>query len=179
MHIGIELRKGALRQKEWREDIMNRRIPAIIACVTAAAVLAIGCNVSGNAANPQQTASSRSGSSNVADAKMDACMNNLKQLGIACKMFANEHDGNYPAAVEALFPEYTPDQTVFFCPATNSAGAAKGAASFVSDYEIVAGLNDKSPAKTVLIREKGANNHTAAGRNVLHLDGSGAFVAGN
>lgn len=56
-----------------------------------------------------------------------ACVNNLKQIGLFCKMFANEWGGgmypplspvrdNWMMDVEALYPEYVSDLGVFICP---------------------------------------------------------------
>jgi len=56
-----------------------------------------------------------------------SCQNNLKQLGLACKMYANESKGerypplsplrdNWMMSTDAVYPEYLPDLGVLVCP---------------------------------------------------------------
>jgi len=55
-----------------------------------------------------------------------SCANNLKQLGLVCKMFANEHKGAWPPLadtagllmfrMEDIYPEYLTDPNVLICP---------------------------------------------------------------
>ena len=61
-------------------------------------------------------------------ARRSSCMNNLKQMGIICKMYANESRGNkYPPSAPwsgarwsidglALYPEYLTDIKILICP---------------------------------------------------------------
>jgi prepilin-type N-terminal cleavage/methylation domain-containing protein/prepilin-type processing-associated H-X9-DG protein len=69
-------------------------------------------------------------------ARRASCQNNLKQLGLVLKMYANESKGERfpPKAIEprsfafdmnAIYPEYLTDLNVLFCPsdATDSPGA--------------------------------------------------------
>jgi len=61
-----------------------------------------------------------------------ACANNLKQLGLVCKMYANEWNGKFPPiddrrgnlAMEgnAIFPEYLTDLNVLICPGNEDHG---------------------------------------------------------
>ena len=82
-------------------------------------------------------------------ARRSSCQNNLKQIGLTLKMFANESPGNiYPSSyvnqrirasdtlvgtnafnsiwstmsIGAVFPEYISDVNVFYCPSDTSAG---------------------------------------------------------
>ncbi len=56
-----------------------------------------------------------------------SCQNNLKQIGLVCKMFANESKGevfpplsripnNWMMDMDAVYPEYVTDAQVFICP---------------------------------------------------------------
>ena len=44
------------------------------------------------------------------------CQNNLKQLGLVCKMFMNEHSNFTPPGWLSVYPEYLSDANVLFCP---------------------------------------------------------------
>jgi len=60
--------------------------------------------------------------------RRSSCANNLKQMGLVFKMYANEWDGRYPpvspifnnwmADMRALYPEYLTDLSVLVCPAS-------------------------------------------------------------
>ncbi len=74
-------------------------------------------------------------------ARRASCANNLKQMGVVFKMYADEWDGRFPpkkmympdgdsAAGEFIFngpsviPEYLTDPNVVFCPSFAQAGSA-------------------------------------------------------
>ncbi len=65
-------------------------------------------------------------------ARRASCANNLKQMGIVFKMYANESSGLYPssgqvartsAAFGVLYPEYLTDVKILICPSDSSASA--------------------------------------------------------
>lgn len=150
-----------------REMVMRNGICTVM--ILSMAVLGCGPVPSG-APGTQETAQPAP-----SDAKSAACINNIQQLGIGCKLYATEHDGRFPETIQELQPEYCPYKDNFVCPAAAPiTPPADG--TLASDYEIVPGLTDKSPAKAILIREKGQQNHTAPGYHILHVDGSVLFV---
>jgi len=156
--------------------MFGRSTMAII-MVVALVLLAAGCNPAGQ--TPRTAAPSAQADFSSPDAaKRAACQNNLKQLGMGCKLYASEHNDRFPDTLEAVYPEYMPDQDNFRCPGATRPPATSADAAKLSDYELVAGLTEKSPANTVLIREKSTANHTPAGRNVLYVDGHVEFIAG-
>jgi prepilin-type N-terminal cleavage/methylation domain-containing protein/prepilin-type processing-associated H-X9-DG protein len=73
-------------------------------------------------------------------ARRSSCANNLKQLGIVYKMYANEADGKWPKNqviadgpapwrgfattpdMKAIYPEYLTDLNVLFCPSASHVG---------------------------------------------------------
>jgi len=66
-------------------------------------------------------------------ARRASCANNLKQVGLICKMFANEHDGATPPLDTELgkwmfdagpvYPEYLTDTAILVCPSDTSVPA--------------------------------------------------------
>ena len=153
----------------------HSRMAAIAA--GALVLLAAGCNPAGQGnvspapAPPVQFSSPEEG-------KRAFCQNHLKQLGLGCKMHASEHNGRFPDSLQALYPEYNPSQDDFRCPGATRPPATAADTATLSDYEMIPGLTEKSPANTVLIREKSTANHTPAGRNVLYVDGHVEFITG-
>jgi hypothetical protein len=144
--------------------------------VIATVLLLAGCSPSGT--TPQKESERKA--DNVMDTSQDStrssCVNNLKQLGIGCRMYAKAHEGHFPDTIEALFPQYITDESLFRCPGAGSSGNSTLGTTGSSDYEMIPGMTEKSPAKAILIQEKNTGNHTTAGRNVLHVDGSVEFI---
>jgi prepilin-type N-terminal cleavage/methylation domain-containing protein/prepilin-type processing-associated H-X9-DG protein len=67
-------------------------------------------------------------------ARRASCANNLKQIGLMCKMYANEADGRFPPSAPlngsrwsidgyAMYPEYLTDMKVMVCPSDALADA--------------------------------------------------------
>ena len=64
-------------------------------------------------------------------ARRASCANNLKQMGIVFKMYANEWNGKWPhrspegtfhADMRTLYPEYLTDTSILICPSDPQAG---------------------------------------------------------
>ena len=45
-----------------------------------------------------------------------ASLSNAKQLGVACKLYALDHDGDYPPNLLELYPDYLATKELFPCP---------------------------------------------------------------
>ena len=114
-------------------------------------------------------------------AKRVQCASNMRQIGMACLLYANENKGKYPPDLGTLLK--TQDITVdaFVCPSSGNTvpGDLKGAnvdvqAAWVnasSSYTYLgAGLINSLPAQTVVLYEK-KTDHDEAGMNLLYGDG--------
>ena len=132
-----------------------------------------------------------------AEPLLSSCQNNLKQLGLVCKMFQNEcQDELLPPGWHTVYPEYLTDPMVLTCPkdkpGTMSYELLFPAANndfFMRLHEAVAGPPQEAPAYEPQVRKAVAQSvaqsavpivvekheHVVPGgkrvRNVLFLDG--------
>ena len=122
------------------------------------------------------------------------CQNNLKQLGLVQKMFANEHHGFISAGWAMVYPEYLTDFTILTCPCqpigNNSyeilfpgvliegtydiTGQVKS--GFCQDLcaKVIGGNVEESLAQSMVPMVIERSSHTIKGkqgRNVLFFDG--------
>lgn len=121
-------------------------------------------------------------------ARRTSCANNLKQLVLFLKMYANDSQESYPASYKDLFGSYVKsgDLGVFYCPsckfldktATTGTFAAVNCAYFYDNSQ-----KESSAAATPVIWDK--NNHptetcskTKWGGNHLGEGGNIGFVGG-
>jgi len=125
------------------------------------------------------------------------CMSNLKQLGVATMMYAENNKGQYPTAdkwCDLLGPYYGNNSKVLICPATKNRTFgytidpnAKHQCSYAINPD--AKSNCRFPATTVLLFESNtgwdqsggpklltAENHQPKGCNILFCDGHVEFV---
>jgi prepilin-type N-terminal cleavage/methylation domain-containing protein/prepilin-type processing-associated H-X9-DG protein len=52
-------------------------------------------------------------------ARQAMCQSNLEQIGLALRLYAQDHSGQFPPTdndLESLYPRYLPDQGVLLCP---------------------------------------------------------------
>ncbi len=78
-------------------------------------------------------------------AETRAAMAEAKQVAIACKLYASDHEGRYPARLEELVPEYLPDKKL------------------IGGYDCLGGT-DTEAANTLLLRSKSL---TKDGRRIV------------
>ena len=91
------------------------------------------------------------------------CMNNLKAIGVAVALYAEEHDGTIPRKFEDLH-QYNTSDKVYVCP---SARVTTG-----PSYEIVLGgkkLSTSEAISSIVVTEPLANHRV--GCNALYGDG--------
>lgn len=98
------------------------------------------------------------------EAKKYECMSNLKQIGMALKMYAVDYDEQFPANLEDVYPLYVIDANIFKCPASDSS------ADTPATYTYVKGLTEAHPGNTIIVYDSSVTNH-GDGRNVLFVDG--------
>lgn len=114
-----------------------------------------------------------------------ACMNNIKQIGVALLMYANVFEGKFPEASGAKglnqlrsggFLEHP---QAYICPATGNMPAAYGKpiTEECCDYVYVGGLSGYSDRNTPILWCK-PENHKDYG-NILYANGEVKAVAGN
>lgn len=97
------------------------------------------------------------------------CINNLKQLGIACRLYSSENEDRYPKSWEEIEAEIggTSNLRVFVCPADkaggNSRSFAEASASSSYVYELSGGVHTNASA---IVTQCPIHGH------VLYVDGS-------
>ncbi|MCC6155652.1 MAG: DUF1559 domain-containing protein [Candidatus Hydrogenedentes bacterium] len=110
-------------------------------------------------------------------ARRASCQNNLKQIGIGCKMFSTEHNGEMPKSLNDLVPEYLADPFIFFCPSSpDPMGGDMGNVAEWSSYELVYTGKDENDEQVVIVQDKSEHYHVPGGRNCLFGDGHVEFV---
>ncbi len=104
------------------------------------------------------------------------CVSNLRQVGLGCMMWAEDHDGEYPSslALEELYPKYL-SLNVLVCPSAGDEVTTAEEIDTKGSYIYVPGLNRGSPPDAVLVYDR-EDNHGGEGRNVLFADGHAEWV---
>ncbi len=88
-----------------------------------------------------------------------------KQIGLACKLYANDNGGNFPPSLDALVPTYISDRSILASPLNPSDPEG---------YIYTTGLTDSSPSDTVLLEDKyGSLKHV---RIVVFVDDSARVI---
>jgi prepilin-type processing-associated H-X9-DG protein len=114
------------------------------------------------------------------------CASNLRQIGQAIELYANDHKGVLPARIEDLLEEDV-NPEVLVCPSSSDTKAAgpdikeiaadlakPGHCSYVY---IAAGMTVTTNAATIFAYEK-LDHHAVPGMNVLYADGHVEWVDG-
>ncbi|HOX05820.1 MAG TPA: hypothetical protein PK280_05420 [Planctomycetota bacterium] len=105
------------------------------------------------------------------------CKNNLRLIGIACHLYAEDYDGHFPDNPRQLYPSFVDNIKRFSCPSQPSADkdSVKGVATESGSYRLIPGLHDFDPGTFILAYDASLDNHGGRGRNVLFVDGSVEF----
>lgn len=89
------------------------------------------------------------------------CVSNLKQIGLACFLYADKHGGKFPDSLDQLVGEYLPSEKVLHCPSSPNPAAIS--------YGYCRGYTPKNVYRILAFDVDG--NHRGGGRNVLFCDG--------
>lgn len=87
-------------------------------------------------------------------------LSQLRQVGVACQIYAIDHDGKFPAKLDDLVPEQLPDASLLLCPYPD--------AKSPKPFEYFGG-SKSDPSDQVLAASPAVPNK---GRLFLYIDGS-------
>ncbi len=99
-------------------------------------------------------------------AKATKSLNQVKQIAIACKLYAVEHGGKFPPTLAALTPDYLTNPAILISPFAPEVPVG---------YTYTAGLTEKSDASAILIEDKFSGKEQQ--RIVGYVDGSVKILA--
>ena len=94
-------------------------------------------------------------------ASLTKALSNAKQIGTACKIYATDNDGKFPAKLEDLIPDYLPNAGILAC---GYPDPAKPVA-----FEYFGGTEKDDPEKILISSPAVAGK----GRVFVHVNGSG------
>jgi len=105
-------------------------------------------------------------------ARRATCKSNLRQIGLACHMYADDSAEQFPPDLGKLFPTYVDNAKIYLCPSTPEfrQGAAAAQNGMASSYEYLPGRGSGLPGDFILAFDKDAGNHAGQGFNVLYCD---------
>ncbi|MCB9866862.1 MAG: hypothetical protein H6816_09555 [Phycisphaerales bacterium] len=102
--------------------------------------------------------------------KRFVCQSNMQAVGTACRIYANDHDGDLPPGVQVLIDSGDVMPKQLHCPS-----AATNAATPTVAYIYIAGQGGIDDPRNVLLYEP-PENHDSEGANVLFADGHVQFI---
>ncbi|MCK4905420.1 hypothetical protein KAS42_04175 [bacterium] len=111
---------------------------------------------------------------------------NMKQIGIALQMHANDYDDEFPPTLQHLYPQYINTSSVFWCPTDKDSSPTDinnnevdGRNSARISYQYNSGHSISESPSIPLVWDNGCggslDNHKKGG-NVLYLDGHVEWV---
>ena len=108
-----------------------------------------------------------------AQAQKTMCISNLKQLSFGLMVYRQDRDGELPASLAELYPDYLDDADVLVCPADrNPMDIGKG---LKSSYYYVGKISAWRAGPMVIVAYDKRGNHRD-GRNAAFVDGHVEFI---
>jgi hypothetical protein len=108
-------------------------------------------------------------------ARSTASLHNVKQLGLAMRMYTIDNDEVFAEKLSDFYPDYLSGLGIFQHPSTdNEPITKKEDIDRLTDYAIFPGLSEASPSDFILIYEK--DPLSRGGRNVGYIDGSARWL---
>ncbi len=101
------------------------------------------------------------------------CQSSLRQIALACHMYADDHGEDFPPSLGELYPTYISNPGFFKCPTGDATWRdfANGTVrESSSSYTYVPGISAWMPSHLILAYERSDGNHGWTGRNVLFAD---------
>ena len=98
-------------------------------------------------------------------------MNNLKQIGMGCAMYAADHEQTFPPNFKAIAQYVGNSPKLFVCPATGKQPGNIASVDEWADYVLVPNRTESEPSTTVLAFTK-PECYPSKGGYVLMVDGS-------
>lgn len=92
------------------------------------------------------------------------CLNDAKGIALACKLYALDHQGDYPPNLEQLVPKYLPDAKIFECPLRKNQPPV--------GYNYFGGKDSDPPTKVLLSSKATTRNHK---RIIITADAAGVL----
>jgi predicted Zn finger-like uncharacterized protein/prepilin-type processing-associated H-X9-DG protein len=114
------------------------------------------------------------------------CASNLRQIGIAILLYANDNQGHYPDSLDQLLLTQDITAPVFVCPSSKDSTATGATTQAIAtnlntgghlSYVYVGKGLTNSAGPTTIVAYEPLSNHANTGSNVLYGDGSVRFVS--
>ncbi len=107
------------------------------------------------------------------------CVSNLKQIGLALRRYARDHNKKLPDDLKKLYPDYVDNPVIFWCPGdkapkpttiTNSILNNENSAQISYRYCPGYSVDTPHPSMTIIVEDNSPDNHAGKKKNVLFLD---------
>lgn len=110
-----------------------------------------------------------------AKARKAKCLNNLRVIGSALLMYADQNGGQFPADLSALYPGYIGDPMVFDCPSTAAEPTYDATTVSSGDYVYTTNASNRNDEYGGIVAADATGAHSG-GKVVLYASGSVRFV---